>query len=161
MDQTARDRWDEIKAADSSPALQIELLRRYVRDFPDSGAGWRWLGRALSNVSRFDEALRCLQKGLDLSSAESRAFALGYLGGHFRDRGEHANAEEWFRKAIEENPHDTQGYILLGAMFARLGRLAEAEQLHRQATTCKSGCIDEAFHNLGLVLRAKDNIRKR
>jgi Flp pilus assembly protein TadD len=72
----------------------------------------------------------------------------------FREKGDFAVAEQWYRAAIEHSPRDAQGYILLGAMLARLGRLDEAEQTHRQATLCTAGCIDEAYHNLGLVLRA-------
>jgi tetratricopeptide (TPR) repeat protein len=32
--------------------------------------------------------------------------------------------------------------------------LQDAAAVHRRATRCKEGCIDEAFLNLGFVLRA-------
>jgi hypothetical protein len=38
--------------------------------------------------------------------------------------------------------------------------LAEAEQIHRRGTACKTGCIDEAHYSLGLVFRALE-IRRR
>jgi tetratricopeptide (TPR) repeat protein len=78
------------------------------------------------------------------------------MGNLFRDRGDFVVAEEWYRKAIDHSPDDAQGHIYLGTMLAGLGRLDDAEQVHRKAIACKAGCIDEAYYNLGLVLRARE-----
>jgi tetratricopeptide (TPR) repeat protein len=40
-------------------------------------------------------------------------------------------------------------------LLAVSGRLTEAEAVHRKATRCPEGCIDEAHLNLGLVLKAR------
>ena len=71
-------------------------------------------------------------------------------------RGDDTAAQQWFQKAIDEFPGDTQGYIYLGGLLARRGRLAEAEQTHRRGTLCISGCIHEAYLNLGYILRAQE-----
>src|SRR5687768_7463990 len=157
MDETQRERWDEAMApnTDDSHALRIELLKAFVRDFPDNGPAWLALGRELAELSRFGEAEQALHEAARLIN-KRRHFVFCAFGTLFRYKGEHDAAERWFRKAIEEAPDDTQGYIYLGVMLARLGRLAEAEQVHRRATACKAGCIDEAWHNLGLVLRAME-----
>ena len=45
-------------------------------------------------------------------------------------------------------------------MLALKGRLREAERAHRAATRCPEGCIDEAYLNLGLVLRAQERFEE-
>jgi tetratricopeptide (TPR) repeat protein len=71
--------------------------------------------------------------------------------------GRPAEAEPWFRKAIEINPEEVSSYIFLGACQARQGKLKDAEDTHRAATQWKdSFLLDEAYHNLGLVLRGQD-----
>ena len=56
---------------------------------------------------------------------------------------------------MTEFPDDAQGYIYLGSMLAGSGQLQQAERIHRLGTSCKSGCIDEAFLNLGCVFAAQ------
>jgi tetratricopeptide (TPR) repeat protein len=155
MPKSPVERWKEIRAYDDLPACQIELLKAFLQDFPDNAAAWRILGRTLSDVSRFDEALGALNRSLELAESRRRIFVYCDLGELCRDRGDDASAEQWFHKAIDHDPSDAQGYIYLGCMLARLGRLSEAEETHRRATLCQKGCIDEAWHNLGLVRRAQ------
>jgi tetratricopeptide (TPR) repeat protein len=50
--------------------------------------------------------------------------------------------------------------VYFGAVLARSGRLRDAEGVHRRATGCRAGCIDEAFLNLGLVLRAQERFEE-
>ena len=65
-------------------------------------------------------------------------------------------AQRWYHQSIESSPHSAHGHIYLGAMLARCGRLNEAEAADRRGTLCKTGAVDEAFLNLGLVLRAQE-----
>src|SRR5262249_19488573 len=46
-------------------------------------------------------------------------------------------------------------FIYLGGILAKQGRLKEAELCHRKAVQLSTGPADEAYHNLGLVLRAQ------
>src|SRR5262249_13014750 len=79
----------------------------------------------------------------------------------YQARGEYARATEWFGKAIEAAPADTQGYIYQGGVLTLQGCLCEAEDVYRKATeNCYEGCLDEAFLNLGLVLRAQDRFEE-
>jgi len=155
MSESLVERWEEVRASEDFPACRIELLQAFVEDFPDHAPGWRVLGRTLSEVSRFDEAIDALNRALEMAEQRYRTFVYCDMGDLCRDRGDDASAEQWFRRAIDQEPADAHGYIYLGCMLARLGRLSEAEETHRRATLCKRGCIDEAWHNLGLVLRAQ------
>lgn len=154
MDESRRERWDEIcYAEDSFPAYRIELVKAFLRDFPGSGAAWQMLGVELKRVARFAEAEDALRRGLELSGPSSDLYCA--MGTVFEYRGDHAAAERWFRKAIEHDPDDATGYIFQGSMWAALGRLAEAEETHRRGTACKTGSVDEAHYNLGMVLRGR------
>ena len=155
MIEDASMRWKEVVSAEDSPALCLELLRRYVRDYAENAGAWSCLGLALMNLSQFEEAERALLRSIEMSSPAGHLSGFFNLGTLFREKGDDVSAESWFRKAIDHSPDNTQGYIGLGALFARRGRLAEAEELHRRASRCKTGCIDEAYHNLGLVLRGQ------
>ncbi len=114
------------------------------------------MGRAFTDLSRFAEAEAALLRARELAVPKTMLFVYCDLGYMFRCKGDHALAEEWYRRAIDHSPDDTEGYIFLGGLLARSGRLAEAEVLHRRAITCTAGSIDEAYLNLGLVLRAQE-----
>ena len=159
-DPTREERWREFDVAEDMPASQILLLKVFVRNYPDSARAWRRLGHRLVDVSRFDEALQALEKAQLLAEPGYLVFVYCAMGNLFRERGDDAAAERWYREAINHRPDDTQGYIYLGGLYARRGRLAEAEEIHRRATSCKKGCIDEVYHNLGLVLRAQERFEE-
>jgi Flp pilus assembly protein TadD len=139
-------------------ALTILHARRYVADYPRDAWGWTMLGLALREVCRFDEAEQALRVALDLFPPEDRVSALHQMGRLFEESGRPEEASRWYLEAIDAAPNDASHRIFLGAMFARLGRFAEAEEQHRAATRCGEGAIDEAYLNLGFVLRAQDRL---
>lgn len=156
MGASSSERLDEIYRADaSSVAYRIEALQALLHDFPDSGAAWALLGDELTDVSRFAEAEQALRRALELLSPPTVSHVFCSLGRLFQHRGDPSTADEWFQKAISLRPEDASAYIYQGGMWARLGRLEQAEESHRRATHCTTGCIYEAHHNLGLVLRAQ------
>jgi tetratricopeptide (TPR) repeat protein len=71
-------------------------------------------------------------------------------------RGHYDEAEKWYRKAVELGPEDAGRHIFLGALLAKKGDFSGAEHCHRKGTRCSKGCVDEAYLNLGLVLRAQE-----
>jgi tetratricopeptide (TPR) repeat protein len=103
----------------------------------------------------FDEAEHALKRGLELAPATKRFYLLADLGRVYQRRGDRAAAERFYRDAIAADPDDTHGYIYLGALMASGGRLDEAEATHRRATRCPRGSVDEAYLNLGHILRAR------
>jgi tetratricopeptide (TPR) repeat protein len=105
-------------------------------------------------LGRYEEAEQALAKAIALSPAFGRSYALSVMGNLFRACGDYDQAAVWFRQAIAADPSDAGWRILLGAVLAKQGKLHEAEEVHRAATECSEGCIDEAFLNRGLVLRA-------
>ncbi|MHC4745284.1 MAG: tetratricopeptide repeat protein, partial [Planctomycetota bacterium] len=105
---------------------------------------------------RYDEALLALEYAETLAGEDRLHFVYAKRGRIFEDRGDFENAVRWYRKAIDCRDDDNLGYIYMGGMLARRGKLAEAEQCHRKAIQCAEGYIDEAYLNLGYVLRAQE-----
>jgi Flp pilus assembly protein TadD len=93
---------------------------------------------------------------MELSAGADLYIPYYYLGRMDVQRGNLVEACAWFEKAIILRPDHATPRIMLGCVLADLGELDAAETAHRSATACTGGgCIDEAFFNLGLILRAK------
>ena len=90
------------------------------------------------------------------SPAVPRSASL-HLGNLHRERGDCEGAEVGYRKALERNPDHGSLHAMLGALLATKGDYTAAEQCHRAAIRCsKEDVKDEAYLNLGLVLRAQE-----
>ncbi|HEY2155653.1 MAG TPA: tetratricopeptide repeat protein, partial [Isosphaeraceae bacterium] len=156
--QTARYR--RLSAASSAdlPALTIARARRFLTDYPDFWPALVILGSALTDMANYDEAREVLESALTHCPPESLRLPLCQIGHHYKFRGDYEHAAAWYQRAIDAAPDHASGYIFLGAALALQGRLDEAEGAHRAATDCARGCIDEAYLNLGLVLRAQERL---
>jgi tetratricopeptide (TPR) repeat protein len=142
------------------PALTISCARCYLADRPDHGPGWLLLGIALVELARYEEAEQALAKAIELCPSEKRQTPLSHMGHLFLEAGDYDQAAAWYRRAIEADPGDATYHVYLGAVLAKQGRLHEAEESHRTAIGCPEGCNDEAYLNLGLVLRAQERFEE-
>lgn len=157
-EQRLRKRFARLRKLEDAdlPASLILQAETLLRDDPEFGPAWSILGRALTELARHTEAQAAISRAISLCPKEKVHIPLSQMG-HLCDfRGDWAEAEEWYRKAIEARPNCASAHIYLGAIMARQGRLDEAEMTHRAATRCVEGCIDEAYLNLGFVLRAQE-----
>jgi tetratricopeptide (TPR) repeat protein len=152
----------QLEAADHREYLSYtaELSKRFVADFPDFPYGWIYLGDSLYGLARYSEALRAFRRALRLCPKAKLFMVYARLGHLYSHKGNFRQAEAWYRRAIAGNPSDAGYRVFLGGLLAIAGRLREAETVHRRATLCKKGCIDEAYLNLGLVLRAQERYRE-
>jgi tetratricopeptide (TPR) repeat protein len=156
--QSRKERYAAVnEAADADDhALAILRARRFVADFPDASFVWFLLGEALVALARYEEADVALAKAAETCAPKSLRVVYSRWGQRFDSSGDYEAAKGWYRKLIEDSPHDTMGYILLGSVLAKQGRLREAEDTHRAGTRCAEGDVDEAYLNLGYVLRAQE-----
>jgi tetratricopeptide (TPR) repeat protein len=141
-------------------AFALELSREFFSEFPDYHAGRLLQGVILHGLARYQEAEEILNEAIQNLPPESLDYGFIQLGHLHRKCGRCDEAEKWYRQAIELNPNDAGRHIFLGALLAKKGDLTSAEASHRRATQCSSGCIDEAYLNLGLVLRAQERYRE-
>lgn len=145
-------------ARDGQAATTLILSERYLQAHPgDVGVSLDY-AEMLSDMARHEEAIRVYEHVLTVvpAGSESRWSILAEIGSVYRKWGRLPDAEPWFKKAIEASPEQTAPYILLGACLARQGKLREAAEAHRAAiANGRSDLTDEAYHNLGLVLRGQ------
>ena len=83
---------------------------------------------------------------------------LSEMGHLHKAKGAFKQAERYFRKVIAEVPDESTGYTFLGDILFYQGRLTECEGIFRRGTTCGEGCMYEAYHNLGVALRAEERL---
>jgi tetratricopeptide (TPR) repeat protein len=132
----------------------VILAEHWLEDHPDDKLVTLKYAEMLYLLTRYDDAIQVYLDALE-KFPENRCGIYAGLGGLYRYRGQFSEAEIWFRKATEANSDNATFFTFLGAVQARQGNLVEAEASHRRATKCATGCIDEAWHNLGLVLRGQ------
>ena len=149
--------WEAVKQVvdESGPAQRREVCLAFLKEHPRFGPALIFLGEALSDLSQYDEAEAAFQRALDHSPNEISHFAHRALGNLHKSLRDWPAAERFYQLAMVGREHDATDHIYLGACYARQGRFDEAEAQHRRGTECSEGCIDEAWLNLGLVLRAK------
>jgi tetratricopeptide (TPR) repeat protein len=133
----------------------ILFARQYLADYPDHGPGWLLLGIALVETAHYQEAEEALTNAIELCPKKKQQIPLSQMGHLFKAAGDYDQAVTWYRRAIQADSEDATWHIFLGAVLARQGNLRAAEEAHRAATQCREGCIDEAYLNLGFVLRAQ------
>jgi tetratricopeptide (TPR) repeat protein len=107
------------------------------------------------DLARHDEAQSALKRALAVCPPEKLWIPLSEMGHLHRARGEFKAAAAWYRQAIDAVPEEASPRIYLSGVLARSGRLKEAESSLRAAVRCALGCRDEAYLNLGFVLRAQ------
>lgn len=151
-------RFARLQRLSHSPcvALTIRYGQRYLRDYPEDGPAWLIVGISLVEIARYDEAEQAIAHALELCPARKRHHPLSHLGHLHREAGDYAQAAEWYRRAIAEEPDVPHLHVFLGAVLAKQGRLLDAEKAHRAAIKCSQGHVDEAYLNLGFVLRAQE-----
>lgn len=138
-------------------ATCVLLCQSWLRDHPDDLSVIHEYAEMLYKMARFEEAIAVYEDALE-RFPENRWGIYNQLGHLHRYRGAMSEAELAYQQAIDIDHDDAASYILLGAVLARQGKLEEAEKTHRRATKCPEGFIDEAFHNLGLVLRGQGRL---
>lgn len=138
----------------------ILCARNYLTKYGDDGPAWMWLGDALTDLARFEEARTAYQKAIKCLPRKKRQIAFAAIGHLYFAAGNRNRAASWYQKAIAADPNDASYYIYLGGLRAQQGRFDEAARLHRKATSRKDGRVDEAFLNLGFVLRARERFNE-
>jgi tetratricopeptide (TPR) repeat protein len=153
--------YEQVRLAwhDDKPAHNVLLARAYLAEFPDNCAVWVQLAGELSDLSRYNEAREALQTSIRLREELGESplrWSFIKMGESYRRAGDYPSARTWLAKAVEAAPEDAGVHIFLGALLAKWGRFEEAKASHRLGTACDEGLPDEAWHNLGLILRAQE-----
>ena len=143
----------------SQVATCVRLAENWLKHHPDDVLVMLDYAEVLKDMARYDESLELYHKIVELQPTFSK-WVYGLIGHLYRYKGDFPEAEYWYERARLEYPDDASAFIFLGAIQARQGKLDEAEATHRRATLCSEGQIDEAYHNLGLVLRGQGRLEE-
>lgn len=85
------------------------------------------------------------------------ALALGFLGDHFRDRGDTDRARAAYRKALELEPDDPRIFRARAQLHSAAGDAVSAETDLRRSLEL-DGLVPLTWVNLGIVLEAKGDL---
>lgn len=135
----------------------VLLATDWLRNHPDDLWVITCCAEMLYKMARYEEAVGLYTDTIS-RFPEHRSVIYSELGHLSRYQGDFAQARVWYQRAIDANPDEAGYQIFLGAVYARIGNLDLAEQAHRRATACRLGSIDEAYYNLGLVLRGQGRL---
>jgi len=110
----------------------IEIERRALSIDPDLADAHTWLGAALLNLGRTDEAMAAMREAIRLepdNGQSHQALARAYWVG----KGDFASAIPEFERAIELNPEAGYSYLQLGLLLAWEGQYERAEEVCKRA----------------------------
>ena len=110
----------------------IEIERRALSIDPDLADAHTWLGAALLNLGRNDEAIGAMREAIRLepdNGQAHQALARAYWVG----KGDFASAIPEFERAIQLNPDAGYSYLQLGLLLAWQGQFDRAEEVCKRA----------------------------
>ena len=154
-----RERFERLRRLSNGPfpASTIRYARRYLIKYPDHGPAWLWLGIDLISLARYEEAEQALAKAVEFCPTHILRIPFANMGHLFKHSGDYDQAAEWYLKAIEAEPNHAGSRVYLGELLMKQGRLRDSEEVLRAAVGCIEVSVDEAYLNLGLVLRALEH----
>ena len=137
-------------------AVVAELLGPYLEYRSQDSYAWFLFGDALRVIGLSDEAERALLKAVELSPGPDWVLQMT-LAHLYKDNGNHVEAEKWFELAAEDDAAAEQAWfwVLRGSNLASHGQFKQAEKCFRQAVALQDDNRDEAYLNLGYVLRSQ------
>ena len=121
-----------------------ELIREYVRRFPDDPEGYYRLAGVLMREGKGDETLATYERLLSLDP--NQAVAYNFLGYHFIGRRDFVKGEDYLKRYRFLAPDQANPYDSLGELYANTGRYDEAEDHLRRALEIKPDFIPAIGH---------------
>ena len=100
----------------------LPLLELSVQEDPEDDRNVHYLGRDYMYRGRWDDCIRTLKRHLTMPSAtwrDERAASMRYIAKSYLNKGERAQARDWYLRAIAEAPHLREPYMDLAlALYA-------------------------------------------
>lgn len=107
-----------------SRAQYLPLLELSVREAPEDDRNVHYLGREYMYRGRWDDCIRTLEHHLSMPTAvwrDERAASMRYIAKAHWQKGEGAQARDWYLRAITEAPHLREPYVDLALMLYEQG----------------------------------------
>ena len=121
--------------------LALAEARKAVDVNPSDAWALGRLGNALDLIGQPREGLACLQRALALSTRDPHVkFYLALSARACLNARDHAAAEGWARKSIEQDPSQARAHLFLAAALGHLGRAEEARAALDTCERLQPGC---------------------
>lgn len=138
----------EAEDADQEAYVRF-LCEEILAAHPDHALTLVRYARVLISFAQYEKAAEALDRAEALIMPERLHWVLGQRGHLLAHTGDFDLAEAEYLDAHQLEPEQASYLIYAGSVAFRRGDLRRAEELARQATQCRDGCIDEAYFNLG------------
>ncbi len=116
---------------------------------PDYDIPWYSKGAALISLGRFEEAIECLDKAIEINPLNEVTW--NNKGNAFSRLGRHKDAIDCYDRALKINPNYEVAWNNKGNAYARIGRLEDALKCYDRAIFINDD-YREAWINKGYVL---------
>ena len=109
-------------------------------------------GILLSNAKQYAEAAAMFEKALPLAKDKNAAAVLARLADCYSKAGQFEKALEYYPKAMAAAPTNADLHNGLGDVYARMGKVAEAQQEFQKAAELNPAGAGQYYFNLGAVM---------
>jgi len=144
---------------------QLEsLARQLTQDYPEHGAGWKYLGAALRQLGRVQEALEVQKATVRQRPKDYEAHF--NLAAELQQQGQFDEAVRSYLDALSLEPNNPTAYNNLSNIFKLMGLYPQAELYCRQALALKPDMViaqnnlANALHSQGKYAEAETWYRK-
>jgi tetratricopeptide (TPR) repeat protein len=121
-----------------------ELIREYVRRFPDDPEGYFRLAGVLMREGKTEEMLATYERLLSLDPNQATAY--NFLGYHFIGRRDFVKGEDYLKRYRFLAPDQANPYDSLGELYANTGRYDEAEEHLKRALQIRPDFVPAIGH---------------
>ncbi len=133
------------------PQEAARLYREYLSRYPDRADVRVFLGAALLNLDKPEEALEEVRRAIGLDKTYSRAYT---LAGRIYDGLQHWDqAQQAFAEALRLNPRDRETWYFSGRAWYDENRFEKAIEAFQRALAV-GGAQSRVYENLGLACEA-------
>lgn len=111
---------DHLPDPTKSRAQYLPLLELSVAEAPDDDRNVHYLGREYFFYRRWDDCIRTLERHLAMPNAtwkDERAASMRLIAKSWLHKGDPAQAERWFYRAVAEAPHLREPWLDLAMML--------------------------------------------
>ena len=147
---------EEIRQAyrvgESAKCVLLSAL--WLEENPDDIRVFHDYATTLYEMYRYDDAVMAYHNALERFPDEEWAI-FNQLGHLYCRRGNLAQAEISYRKAIESDPTEAASYAFLGELQLKSGDLDAAEETFRNAIRILNGASCDLYFGLGIVFRSQ------
>lgn len=147
---------------DDKIVLAIETLKPYLKKNPMHAFAWYLLGDSLRIIGRYNEAKVALFKALKLDDKGGIGPIQSVIAHLYDAIGNYPEALVWYEKLGKNKEYASFGWywIVKGGCYSKLNKFKKAEKCFRKSLTLNDVDIDEAYLNLGYVLRAQSKYKE-